>query len=265
MEGSLTPKDGDGILTLKGLMVIVGAISAGLGGLLLLYVDWDTPELLDKAKRYVDEVRRYLAERDNLLALDDRRRALLEMQKDIYEACELTGKDVPLDEVVKTIVSFASANLIGAIGFEASEKWAFSVFRRVGDGETAEMKRIAACWADRKREAADGRSWKKKEGLTGWAWHDRQEVVVENVRDAQWGGRFMAPEGKQKADDPARYVSAASIPIEIGEADEIWGVVTATSSATRRFRRDPSDVQSQAVETVRVVARLIAMQVALRN
>ena len=60
MEGPLVPTQGSGVLTTKGLMVILGAGAAGLGGLLLLFMEWDTPELLDKAKTYVEQVRTYL-------------------------------------------------------------------------------------------------------------------------------------------------------------------------------------------------------------
>lgn len=76
MEGPLLPKlipeihgAEIGIVTLKGAMVILGAGCAGLGGALLLFVEWDTPELLNKAKSYVHQIRMYLDERDALLQL----------------------------------------------------------------------------------------------------------------------------------------------------------------------------------------------------
>lgn len=272
MEGPLSPKPivGSpgtevGILTLKGAMVILGAASAGLGGLLLLFVEWDTPELLDKARSYVKQIRVYLDERDALLRLDDKRRALLEMQTDIYEGCESMDKAQPIENVVRTILQLGSVNLPAAIGFDNRERWAFSVFRRVGEGEAEVMQRIAVHWADRDGEQREGRSWKKQQGFTGWAWHDNAEVIVQDVNAVEEGGKFHAAPGMAHQDDNQRYVSAAAIPIKVGTNDELWGVVTATSNVAGRFKRNPHDVRSQNVETVRVLARLIATQVALRN
>ena len=270
MEGPLSPRPPAdnpelqvGILTVKGLMVILGASAAALGGAILLFLDWDTPELLNKAKSYMRQVRVYLDERDGLLKLDDKRRALLEMQADIYEGCEVIGRDEEITAVVRTILHLASPHLAASIGFQPEERWAFSIFQRHGTGDEECMKRIAVHWVDRAGEQRDGRSWKKQEGFTGWAWHDAQEVIVQDVNSAEWNGKFSAPVGKQHDGDTQRYVSAAAIPIKVGKADDIWGVVTATSNIVGRFKRNPHDVRSQNVETVRVLARLIATRVAM--
>lgn len=265
MEGPLSPTAGDGVLTQKGMMVILGACAAGFGGFLLLFMEWETPELLDNAKRYIRQVRIYFNERDALLRLDDKRRALLDMQKNIFEACEQIEIKENIDNVAEVILTVGSVNLNAAIGFEAGEAWAFSIFKKVGPGADECMQRIAVHWADRGGEKRDGRSWKKKEGFTGWAWHDGAEVIVEDVNAPEWHGKFSAPQGKRHENDPVRYVSAAAVPIRLGGANEIWGIVTATSNVAGRFKRNPHDVRSQNVDTVRVLARLLATQVALRR
>ena len=264
MDGSLLAKTGDGWITLKGVLVIGGALSAFGGGLLLLFADWEAPDLLDSAKRYVAQAKGYLAERDDLLRLDDKRRALLDMQTDIYEACENLPRTTALDAVMKAILAVGSINLHAAIGFDVRERWAFSVFQRLAIDGIDQMQRVAVHWAERNGEDREGRTWRQREGFTGWAWSEAQEVVVADAYDAEWNGRFAAPAAKQHGTDNQRYVSAAAIPIKVGPHDEIWGVVTATSNVAGRFRRNPHDVRSQNVDTVRVLARLIATQVALR-
>ncbi|MXP10763.1 GAF domain-containing protein [Pseudoblastomonas halimionae] len=253
------------MLTVKGLLVILGGGAAGLGGLLLLFLEWDTPELLSSAKSYVEQVKVYLAERDELLRLDEKRRALLDMQTDIYEACETLPKSTPVERVVKAILDIGSVNINAAIGFEAGEVWAFSIFRKTGKGRAQKMERIAVHWADREGEGREARDWKKKEGFTGWAWHDATDVIVDDARNAEHGGKYDASDDKRHDSDKDRYVSAAAIPILIGKSNVVWGVVTATSNASGRFKRNPSDIKSQNVDTVRVLARLIATQVALRK
>ncbi|MXO72075.1 GAF domain-containing protein [Alteraurantiacibacter buctensis] len=265
MEGKLFASSGDGLVTLKGLLVVGGGASAFSGGVLLLLADWETPDLLQDARAYLTEVKRYLVERDGLLRLDDKRRALLEMQSDIYEACESLPRETPIDDVLRAILAVGSINLHAAIGFDVGERWAFSVFRLATVDSEEQMQRVAVHWAERGAEQLEGRNWKIKEGFTGWAWADAEEVVVANAYDAEWNGRFLAPSGKILETDVQKYVSAAAIPIIVGLEDRVWGVVTATSNIAGRFKRNPQDVRSQNVDTVRVLARLIATQVALRS
>jgi hypothetical protein len=157
-------------------------------------------------------------------------------------------------------------HLQAAMDTDRHELWAFSIFRKSVEPDGVEvMTRIAVHWADRIGEHVLPRTWLKQEGFTGWAWHDGDELIVPNVNDLNYAGRYQVPEYKKRENDEQRYVSAAAIPIRVGEHDEIWGYVTATSNKAGRFKRDPTNLQSQNVETVRALARLIATQVALRT
>lgn len=264
MEGPLSPAEGPGVVTLKGLLVFLGGGAAAIGGGLLLWADWDTPELLDAAKRYISQVRVYLDERDELLKLDDKRRSLLELQKTIYEACEAIPRDTDIEHVLAAMVAPIDVEFRTSIGFENNERWALSIFRLVEQDGNEVMKRVVTLWAERGREANEGRCWGPKEGFTGWAWHEGREIIVSDARAVEHSRKFDAPGEKQKPLDAERYVSAAAIPIQVGAEDRVWGVVTATSDMPGRFKSNPTDVRSQNVETVRVLARLIASQVALR-
>ncbi len=262
---SILPTTGGEFTALKGVLVTIGLVMSAVGGLLIVLVTEDSSDLLHKAKTYIRMAKHYVVERKDLLQLDDKRRALLDMQEGIYEACEQIPATAPINVLVETILRVASVNLTASIGFDHGERWAFSIFQKTGVGDDERMERIAVQWANRFGETKAARSWKRQQGFTGWAWHDNQELVVADARDSQWGGKYFYQQGNQPVEDRDLYVSAAAIPIKIGANDEIWGIITATSDKPDRFRRNPQDVRSQNVETVRVLARLIASQVALQG
>jgi hypothetical protein len=54
----------------------------------------------------------------------------------------------------------------------------------------------------------------------------------------------------------------AAIPIRVGPSGTVWGVVAASSNVQDRFRRDPSNHRAQNVDTVRLIAKMIALAAA---
>jgi hypothetical protein len=163
-----------------------------------------------------------------------------------------------------------SNDLIGACGFEAGEKWTFSIFQRQKESKKQNshwvMRRIAVTWADRAGEKdVEPRYWKKKEGFTGSSWQSDKEVVEADLREPDVASDYQVPAAKQRESDAEKYVSVAVIPIRIGADDEMWGSVTATSDRSNRWRRGSTDPREQNVMVVRLISQLVAMQVALRN
>jgi hypothetical protein len=253
-------------VTLKGLLVSIGGVSAMVSSALLIFVDWETPKLLNQVREHIKDARNFLRERDALLDLDGKRRALLELHADVYETCERARADASIETVIQIMMDAGGIHLQAAIDTDRHESWAFSIFRKSrGRDDVEEMERIAVHWADRIGEQGRPRRWRKREGFTGWAWHDGDELIVHDINDQMYAGRYQGPVEKRRDGDADRYVSAAAIPIRVGVEDEIWGYVTATSNKPGRFKRDPTNLQSQNVETVRVLARLIATQVAIRG
>lgn len=266
MDGGLLAVEPQ-VPTIKGLLVIIGGLVAAASSSLLLFVEWETPALMDQVRRQILETKVYLQERDQLAKLDKRRLALLQLHADVYEACENFPPDVPIQSVVQGMMDAGGIHLQSAIDVEISESWAFSVFQRQATGaDVEEMVRIAVHWADRGSEQRGvPRTWPKQQGFTGWAWHDGDDLIVHDINDPAYAGRYTAQGDKFLGSDARRYISAAAIPIKVGADNEIWGCVTATSDQPGRFKRDPADVRSQNVETVRALARLIATQVAIRG
>lgn len=275
MEGPLRPATGDGVVTLKGLLVFGGGIFAFLGGVLLLFADDDVPQLLLDARQLVSDARRFLTERDALTLsarqweqFDKQRRFLLKAIELMLEAAERMPHGTDIVVVINAMLDAGTNEIEGAIGFQPGEKWAFSIFRAVastGAGEPDVMRRIAAAWADRSAQQVDGREWAKREGFTGVAWHRDEDVIESDATIPEIAQQFQIPPTKVRATDPQRYVSVAVIPIKVGNEDRMWGTVTATSDRSGRWSRTPSDPREQGIMAVRMLAQLIASQVALRQ
>lgn len=93
-------------------------------------------------------------------------------------------------------------------------------------------------------------------GYTGVLWAlasaDRKFSIVEPDTSRE-SAREKYPVENSDPDREGRYRSVASFPITIGSGDDIWGIVTATSSRAGVFDHS-GDLARQSVETIRDVA-----------
>lgn len=255
----------------------------GVGTIFVSLFDFRRSKLTSEAKDALAHSANYMAEKEalerklaNVELLDKRRRFLLFAIQQMHEAVERMPHATPLVTVIEAMLDAGSSDLEGAIGFDAGEKWAFSIFQRQPDPDGTKgeiMRRIVVSFNDRQREKArvperpeaQTRHWKKKEGFTGVCWQHDDEVIEADLRIPEIAAQYPVLKAKQKPGDEDRYVSVAVIPIKIGSNNEMWGCVTATSNIPDRWRRAASDPREQNVMVVRQLAQIIAMQVALRD
>ena len=255
----------------------------GVGTIFVSLFDFRRSKLTSEAKDALALSANYMAEKEalerklaNVELLDKRRRFLLFAIQQMHEAVERMPHATPLVTVIEAMFDAGSSDLDGAIGFDAGEKWAFSIFQRQPDPDGTKgeiMRRIVVSFNDRQREKArvperpeaQTRHWKKKEGFTGVCWQHDDEVIEADLRIPEIAAQYPVLKAKQKPGDEDRYVSVAVIPIKIGSNNEMWGCVTATSNIPDRWRRAASDQREQNVMVVRQLAQIIAMQVALRD
>lgn len=261
----------------------VGIALIAVGTIFVSLFDFRRSKLTSEAKEALTLASGFMADKeelerklDNVELLDRRRRFLLLAIQQMHEAIERMPHATPLITVIEAMLDAGSSDLEGAIGFEAGEKWTFSVFQRMPDpdgGKFEVMQRIVVSFNDRQREKArevekpemQTRHWKKKEGFTGVCWQHDDEVIEADLRIPEIAKQYPTPKSKQKPGDEERYVSVAVIPIKVGSANEMWGCVTATSNVPDRWRRAVNDPREHNVMVVRQLAQLIAMQVALRD
>lgn len=271
MEGAMVPETGPGILTLKGLCILLGSAVVFLGGLALLIIQDEAPELLaraaaleGKAQEFLDERNGLTARLEGLAALDRRRLELIDANRTMREALEQTllVPEADAGGAAQGMIDLAGRYLISSIGFETGEAWAISIFRVEADQHGEILNRIAALRADRLDERRQARSWRRNEGFVGAAWVSNRDTIIEDCREPQVAADYPVPAGCRRDYDADRYRSMAVIPIRLGAERRVWGLVAASSDRIGRFRRDPGNRQVQTVDTVRLVARMTGLMAA---
>lgn len=266
MSGDLVPSSGTGVLTAKGL-VIFGAAAVALVSNLLGFVIRDRgTALLARAAALQSEAQRHLDGRDTLHArldglaqLDLKRLALIDANRSLREALE-NALLIPAADVsgsAQAMLDAARRFILASVGFGIDEQWAISVFQVRDD----RLVRIAAIRADALPPAQPARSWGKHEGFVGEAWGRGREMIIADSREPGTAEAYPVPLDLQRAYDADRYRSMAAIPVRLGPS-EIWGVVAASTNCHGRFRRDPGNKQVQAVDTVRLIARMTGLTAA---
>jgi len=265
LSGDLIPP-GYG-LTVKGLVVGVGALLGFAGGIVAMVLQDEAPELLKSATDLGRDAQAFLDERDQLLAelaendiLDARRLALLDANRLMRETLEqaLATSNSSQAETIEDMLDAALHEITHSIGFEPTEAWAISIFVVEGD----QLVRMTARRANRLGEKQDGRSWAANEGFVGTAWSHKRDVIIDDGTKTDILEAYPILPGNGRDYDAERYRSIAAIPVRIGHPATIWGVVAVSTDRAGRFRRDPENYQVQAVDTVRLIARMIALMAA---
>ncbi len=254
------------------VMVFVGAALAAVGGLFVARFDFRKLELtsfLNEAESIaetaIDAGRKAQTKLDKLtedgLRLERRRLALIDANVVMREALEqaLLVPAATQDKAIDAMLEAALLHMLVAIDFTIDETWAISVFQAQGN----ELVRIVAKRARRADEGKESRKWKKTEGFVGAAWSLEKDVIVSGEQDDLAPYDLKVPADLQRDYDAVRYRSMAAIPVRLGDPAEIWGVIAVSSDRAGRFRRIANgDRQEQAVDTVRLIARMTALAVA---
>lgn len=272
MDGAMVPESSNLALTIKGICVWLGVLLVFVGGALLFMIQDEAPEVLARAAKLEGEAQKFLDDRDALLqrleelaSLDRRRLALIDANKIMRETLEqsLLLAQSNVEGTAQLMLDATLRFITTSIGFEPDEQWAISIFRVEGD----ELRRIAARRADRLAEQNAPRAWRRNEGFVGRAWSTEHPVIVADGTQPEALAQFHVPALKQRTYDAERYRSMAAIPVKLGaDPVEVWGIVAASTDHAGRFRHDPLNRQVQAVDTVRLIARMAAlMEAAFRR
>jgi hypothetical protein len=254
------------------VMVFTGAAVAAIGGLFVALFDFRKLELSSFlteaesiAESAIDAGRSAQTKLDKLTQdgrlLERRRLALIDANVFMREALEQTLL-VPAatqDKAIDAMLEAALLHILVAVDFAIDESWAISVFQVQGD----ELVRIVAKRARRADEQKDSRKWKQNEGLVGTAWALRNDVIVSGGPEDLAPYLLRTPDNLRREYDADRYRSMAAVPVRLGHPAEIWGVIAVSSDRAGRFRPiSNGDRQEQAVDTVRLIARMTALAVA---
>ncbi len=254
-------------------MTGIGLVMVFLGATLVGIFDRKRADLTKHSKESLALAEEFLDREDGLNsriaageALDGKRTFLLNGVKAMLEAAERAAGEADIAKSVKAVLDASTYFLEGAIGFETGERWNLSVFQIIpaAAGAPATMRRIAFTCAEPPAEPTIDRHWNLNEGFTGKAWQANDEEVWPDIRIREVASRFTVPAVKRKDGDTERYVSIAVVPIRVGKDEPMWGTVTATSDKAGCWVRDPTDPREQNLRAVRMLAQIIATQVAQR-
>ena len=249
------------------VLVFVGATLAAVGTLFVARFDFRKLELtafVTEAEAIAEEAiaagRLLEAQQITASELDIRRLALIDANTIMREALEqaLLIPEADPAGTVDMMMEMALRHILIAVGFVMEEAWAISVFQVQGD----ELVRIVAKRAHRVEEDKESRRWRKNQGYVGAAWARENAVIVTDGQDGATADELKVPEVLYRPYDNERYRSMAAIPVRLGDPAEIWGVIAVSSDRPGRFRRMPGDRQEQAVDTVRLIARMTALMAA---
>ena len=272
MSGDLVPATGG--LTIKGIVIVLGAFLALVGNVLLLALREEAADVLGRADALENMAQGFLDERDGLMrrldgmaSLDRRRLALIDanrvMRETLEQALMLPASN--LTGTVQLMLTAALPFLIASIEFDTDEEWAISVFQVQQDEQGAILKRVACARADRLLEQNNPRSWRQHEGFVGEAWARDRPMIIEDSSDPKVAEAYPVPAELQRSYDANRYRSMAAIPVRLGDPAHVWGVVAASTNRKSRFRRAPENREVQAVDTVRLIARMSGLMAAAYN
>lgn len=269
-------KDWNNWFSLAGIM---GAIFAVTCAVVQKFLEKDHTELLEQAKKSLDQTQAYLYQRQEIVRqiedmkdLDDQRLQLQSAFVYMIEKAEdiiLSGGQYTTTVTIEKLFEVCQAEILGSMGMTYSEKMTISVYqvdKASPSGE--EILNIIVNKKPNKAEEQDytSRSWKKGEGYSGQAWMQADEVVVPDsflVPDSYHVKNLSEKSPDQRA-ELKRYRSVAAVPILVGRSNEVWGVVSVTTDRPNKFSTTSldDDVAAQNVETVRILAKMIAVLVA---
>lgn len=267
----ISPANSGGGVTIKGLVIVFGGFIGLVGGVAAMFLQDEAPALLKSASELERDAQKFLDEREALKAeqqdkasLDLRRLALIDAQSVMRETLELTLLEAEATEAqaVETMLDAAKLHLCKSIGLQAGEAWAISVFRIRANGNGSRLSRIAALRAETLDPRQQARDWGPNEGFVGAAWASNRDTIIEDSNDPRVAEDYPVPSALRRAYDVNRYRSMAAIPIRVGPDQKIWGVVAGSSDHVGRFHRDKENRNKQAVDTIRLIARMTALMAA---
>lgn len=262
-------------------LTIVGAVVAAAGGAFVVLLDFKKLEISQDAKEAhrtaddaIDSLTAKAAELEaaahlslQAVAFDRKRLARIEATRLMIESVEaafLMSADVSTS--AQRLLRTAISSLRIAVDYQAGDFLTITIFQKVKEGRGEVMKAIAREWTDEREAVTLGRSWKRGQGYTGHLW----SLALDNPSASVVEPDTQRPDSqryKVDAADPVRegrYRSVASFPILIGENNQIWGVVTATSDRAGVFDHT-GDLARQSVETVRDIAMVASLLAKLRD
>lgn len=251
---------------------IAGVFIAFVGGVMVVYMEDDSEQLLETARRALDQASRHeLHKREiysNLLEYElatKRLKALYTVMSLARGVLEQSVSRTQTDEerLLRTCLETTGRDLEVALGFDVGDIWTIGIYRALSSAEEgARELHLKAHRRSVNCDIAKARVWKEGVGVGGIALAKNDEVVIPDLDDAAMGTVFRLDKKMRKEEDKTSYKSLFAVPVAVGSDTIPWGVVLATSNNPYHFGRD-DNTGVDPEEAVRALAGVVAMVVAV--
>jgi hypothetical protein len=254
---------------------IFGAVSACIGGALLLFLERNSSEELRiafKATESANEILQdQLLERQSFeqlfeevrLANDSRERLAMAVSAGIGIVDEVIADELrsEKDDVEKILTAALTALLIG-LDLKIEDDYCISVFQLHSVSGVERLVRFAERRSGENQiPNPQSRSWAKGEGFTGHAWKTEAPVLIDDSGLPHWRSMIQGI----TEDDVVKYRSVACFLIRPGPKEgKVWGALTVTTSKANCFGPNSKSLGIARSDAVRAIANIIAILVAAK-
>jgi len=250
-----------------------GLAAVFIGGVALAFMDKNLAGSLKVAADAAAELQGLQATAASLgenLARADARdaqlRALRSAATAMRDGVERSLQRRPPDEVatMTEILDLGLDQLQIALGLVVGDIWTISIYR-AEPGLKPVLRRVASRRSNRIEEGQPSREWRPGEGHIGMTYLRADETILEDVADPAIRHFTNTPAEKDLPSDAFRYRSIAAIPVIQEGADEVWGVVIATSSRAGQFSPVAHSDGFERAQTMRIFAGLVALAASIHH
>lgn len=139
-----------------------------------------------------------------------------------------------------------------------SDRWNFAIYWH--DKDQAILECMICRRPSMAEQNAAHRSWQSGHGHVGLAFQQQKAIVARDTSEPESSAVFDPPEGMRNPDDKSRYRSIASLPITSAQGG-CYGVLVATSDVMGRFffRAAGDDSAFDPIEPLRTLADNLAL------
>jgi hypothetical protein len=257
------------------ILLIIGIVIAALAGILLVMMDRrklditleakTVHEIAENAIKNAEKAETNFTELQSAAkALDDRRSGRLKAWEEmvgVVEAALITkGYD---DKAAQAMLAAAIENIRRAIDYMPQDSFTLTIYRCETSGSIERAYSIASQWTNPAAAKSIKEYWEPNDGFTGHAWANAKGTpTAELILADTWPenvARLYPRKGEFNREREKLYRSVATIPILTQGKNQVWGVVTATTSRKDVFNPNEEAGKVQNVAMIRDVASVAAL------
>lgn len=262
-------QENNGVVNWWNVAGIVAAVLVAAGGIIVLVVDADASKELATAHEAAEQSRQLqddLAKLDTFVGYAENSIYLSQSYSVMRGSVEQSLADPTLtpESAIEAMLEVSMRQLEAAANFEPGSDWTICIYKAVVVSTGNELRLIA----DRRAVAcprSEARSWPLGVGPAGVALANRAEVILDDLMSPALGTTYRLPPNLRRDHDKLRYRAIAAVPILVGKDHHPWGVALGSMNRVGHFASERFQTRSVSTDTIRAVAEMCALAVAVRH